>query len=272
MNDIQSISMIDNSSQTEAQEGQCQGHNVAYNELTNSTAGLMNNQPNTADDVGENMYQIYGAKSYKCSICDFSTMWSNSFKYHMMKHKGDTPYVCGLCCSTFARSANLKRHMKIHTGEKQKRPPQGDNMAYSKLTNETDVHVDIQQTLTNSGEKIYKCDSCDYRYAGYGEYKVHLLTHAKVIPLKCDMCPFSTPWSETLNEHMQIHTGAKPYKCTICDFSTSWSRGIKFHMMKHNKNTPKPYFCGVCSSTFPDPYLLKADLSSYKPPPYLFKY
>ena len=71
MNNIQQISMIDNSSQTETQEVQRQGHNVAYNELTNNTAVLVNNQPNTADYVGENMYQIYGAKSYKCTIGAF---------------------------------------------------------------------------------------------------------------------------------------------------------------------------------------------------------
>lgn len=58
------------------------------------------------------------AKLYSCSLCAFTSRYSNHLKRHMRIHDGQKPYRCPVCPYASAQLVNLQRHGRTHTGEK----------------------------------------------------------------------------------------------------------------------------------------------------------
>nr|XP_057908314.1 zinc finger protein 513-like [Doryrhamphus excisus] len=63
-------------------------------------------------------------KIYSCSLCTFTSRYSNHLKRHMRIHDGQKPHRCPLCPYASAQLVNLQRHTRTHTGEKPYRCPQ----------------------------------------------------------------------------------------------------------------------------------------------------
>ncbi|XP_029372577.1 zinc finger protein 513-like isoform X2 [Echeneis naucrates] len=57
-------------------------------------------------------------KLYSCSLCTFTSRYSNHLKRHMRIHDGQKPYHCPVCPYASAQLVNLQRHARTHTGEK----------------------------------------------------------------------------------------------------------------------------------------------------------
>lgn len=57
-------------------------------------------------------------KLYSCSLCTFTSHYSNHLKRHMRIHDGQKPYRCPVCPYASAQLVNLQRHARTHTGEK----------------------------------------------------------------------------------------------------------------------------------------------------------
>lgn len=57
-------------------------------------------------------------KLYSCSLCAFTSRYSNHLKRHMRIHDGQKPYRCPVCPYASAQLVNLQRHARTHTGEK----------------------------------------------------------------------------------------------------------------------------------------------------------
>ncbi|XP_068165272.1 zinc finger protein 513 [Antennarius striatus] len=55
---------------------------------------------------------------YSCSLCAFTSRYSNHLKRHMRTHDGHKPYRCPVCPYASAQLVNLQRHARTHTGEK----------------------------------------------------------------------------------------------------------------------------------------------------------
>ncbi|XP_058510723.1 zinc finger protein 513 [Solea solea] len=64
------------------------------------------------------------AKLHSCSLCTFTSRYSNHLKRHMRIHNGLKPYLCPVCPYASAQLVNLQRHARTHTGEKPYRCPQ----------------------------------------------------------------------------------------------------------------------------------------------------
>ncbi|XP_078663801.1 uncharacterized protein LOC144906944 [Branchiostoma floridae x Branchiostoma belcheri] len=102
-----------------------------------------NNAANTI--INTNNHTSYKTKSlkrplYTCNLCEYTSAYKVTMKYHKMVHMGEKPYMCGTCGYRATRKPLLVKHMRIHTGD---RP--------------------------------YACDLCDYRAI----QKVHLNRHVK---------------------------------------------------------------------------------------------
>ncbi|KAG7236314.1 hypothetical protein INR49_001133 [Caranx melampygus] len=63
-------------------------------------------------------------KLFSCSLCAFTSRYSNHLKRHMRIHDGQKPYHCPVCPYASAQLVNLQRHARTHTGEKPYRCPQ----------------------------------------------------------------------------------------------------------------------------------------------------
>lgn len=86
-------------------------------------------------------------KLYSCSLCAFTSQYSNHLKRHMRIHDGQKPYRCPVCPYASAQLVNLQRHARTHTGE-----------------------------------KPYRCPHCSYACSSLGNLRRHQRMHAQERP------------------------------------------------------------------------------------------
>lgn len=84
-------------------------------------------------------------KLFSCSLCSFSSRYSNHLKRHMRIHEGQKPYRCGVCTYASTQLVNLQRHTRTHTGE-----------------------------------KPYRCQLCSYACGSHGNLQRHQRTHTQL--------------------------------------------------------------------------------------------
>ena len=64
---------------------------------------------------------------------------------------------------------------------------------------------------------------------------VHVGTTKKGEKLnKCNHCDFSSSWAANLRTHLKTHSGEKPPKCNQCDYASSQSGDLRTHLKTHN--------------------------------------
>ena len=114
-----------------------------------------------------------GRKSFKCDICDYSSLHKQNLKKHIESvHEKTKPFKCDICdyrCSH-------KHHLKIHIGS---------------------VH---EKT------KPFKCDMCDYRCSHKPILKRHIESvHEITKPFRGNICHRSFPEQRDLVRHVSIN-------------------------------------------------------------------
>lgn len=97
--------------------------------------------------VGKTDGDVQTAKLYSCSLCAFTSRYSNHLKRHMRIHDGQKPYRCPVCPYASAQLVNLQRHGRTHTGE-----------------------------------KPYRCHQCSYACSSLGNLRRHQRMHAQERP------------------------------------------------------------------------------------------
>lgn len=86
-------------------------------------------------------------KLFSCSLCTFTSRYSNHLKRHMRTHDGHKPYRCPVCPYASAQLVNLQRHARTHTGE-----------------------------------KPYRCHQCSYACSSLGNLRRHQRMHSQERP------------------------------------------------------------------------------------------
>lgn len=86
-------------------------------------------------------------KLFSCSLCAFTSRYSNHLKRHMRTHDGQKPYRCPVCPYASAQLVNLQRHARTHTGE-----------------------------------KPYRCHQCSYACSSLGNLRRHQRMHTQERP------------------------------------------------------------------------------------------
>uniref|UniRef100_A0AAQ5YID5 C2H2-type domain-containing protein n=1 Tax=Amphiprion ocellaris TaxID=80972 RepID=A0AAQ5YID5_AMPOC len=87
------------------------------------------------------------AKLFSCSLCAFTSRYSNHLKRHMRIHDGHKPFRCPVCPYASAQLVNLQRHGRTHTGE-----------------------------------KPYRCQQCSYACSSLGNLRRHQRMHTQERP------------------------------------------------------------------------------------------
>ena len=80
--------------------------------------------------------------------------------------------------------------------------------------------------------------------------RTHLKTHNGEKLNKCNQCDFASSYAYSLKMHMKAHTQEKSHKCSQCDYATSNASNFKTHMKRHICNNLKR--CNQC--VYASPY------------------
>lgn len=165
-------------------------------------------------------------------------------KCHLYNHEkskkcdgGNGTLMCQICSKLFSAESSLKRHLKLH-----------------------------------SGEKNFKCKSCEKAFLGVQDLRQHEFyahkdrSNAQFYCHQCGLCCYS---KSKLSRHMITHTGMyiyilinsfrflfifytlsisgqKPYACSICDRKFTQKTRLKYHEKAHTD----PYECKECNRKF----------------------
>ena len=65
----------------------------------------------------------------------------------------------------------------------------------------------------NSGEKLNKCNQCDYASSQTGNMGTHLKTHSRGKSNKCNQCDYASSHTGNLRTRLKTHSGGKSNKC-----------------------------------------------------------
>ena len=61
-----------------------------------------------------------------------------------------------------------------------------------------------------TGEKPYKCTTCDKQFSYSSSLKIHMMKHTGEEPYTCATCDKKFRSNQNLKVHMRIHTGENP--------------------------------------------------------------
>ena len=88
---------------------------------------------------------------------------------------------------------------------------------------------------SHSGEKLNKCNQCDFASSETGNLRRHLKTHSGEKSNKCNQCDFACSDPSSLSQHLKTHSGKKSSKCSQCDYSSCETDNLKMHLEMHKE-------------------------------------
>uniref|UniRef100_A0A3P9K6Y4 Zinc finger protein 513 n=1 Tax=Oryzias latipes TaxID=8090 RepID=A0A3P9K6Y4_ORYLA len=128
-------------------------HSASIDSFKVDSPDQLNRSPNaTPDKKRRGVAKSEGdtpQKLFSCSLCAFTSRYSNHLKRHMRIHDGQKPYRCPACPYASAQLVNLQRHTRTHTGE-----------------------------------KPYRCVQCSYACSSLGNLRRHQRMHLQERPKK----------------------------------------------------------------------------------------
>ncbi|XP_042196294.1 zinc finger protein 507 isoform X2 [Callorhinchus milii] len=175
---------------------------------------------------------------YQCPICDHIAADSNGLESHMINHCKTRMYHCKQCNETFYYKSQLRNHEReqhsfsdISTAETNDENADGTRGSESRST---------QEGILLTGQKLYKCDVCDYTSSTYVGVRNHRRIHSSDKPYRCSNCDFATTNMNSLKCHMRRHPQEQQavqlldqYRCSLCGYVCSHPPSLKSHMWKH---------------------------------------
>ena len=199
-------------------------------------------------------------------------IWDSSFQVIWGCIWKPTVVIC-LSNATYATSNLPKKDMQEHTAERSRtnatvvtfhslrRAIWKDTPRHTarwwgqpNVTNETSGTAN---RLIHSGEKLNKCDHCNYSSSRADHLRMHMKIHSgerlNACSQQCEFsssradkltrhlrthnkvmnqCDFKSHEPSNLKAHLMIHSGKKPHKCNDCDYSSS----IAVHLRRHTSS------------------------------------
>ena len=139
--------------------------------------------------------------------------------FTIWKHTVDKSQTNATNVTASSRAGHLRTYLTMHSGEKLNKCNQCE-YASSKAS-------DLRRHLkTHSGEKLIKCNQCTYASSDAGNLRKHLKTHSgenatSVIFQVSMQRVWSIIWTFTMEKNQQ------------CNFASSWPDSLRKHLKTH---------------------------------------
>uniref|UniRef100_A0A3B3ZPX2 C2H2-type domain-containing protein n=1 Tax=Periophthalmus magnuspinnatus TaxID=409849 RepID=A0A3B3ZPX2_9GOBI len=179
-------------------------------------------QNGTASATSDNSLVDYiqgSERPYRCKLCQYSSGNKGYIKQHLRVHKQRQPYQCPICEHIATDSKDLESHMIHHCKTKMyqcKQCPESFHYKCQLRTHEGEFHSPDEASVT---DKVTKREEA-YQHNGQKMYK-------------CDECNYTSSTFLGVRNHRRIHNADKPYRCSLCGYVCSHPPSLKSHMWKH---------------------------------------
>ena len=126
-----------------------------------------------------------------------------------------------------------------------------------KLTHSKNKEEDAEKNERGAGEKKFKCEHCEKRFAKPSKLKIHEWVHTGVKPFSCNTCGSQFTSSSNLKAHEILHTDTHSiFSCSHCDKEFVLKAALTRHELTH---TDKMLFsCIHCDKKFSQERYLRA--------------
>ncbi|XP_008203266.1 uncharacterized protein LOC100678295 isoform X1 [Nasonia vitripennis] len=194
-------------------------------------------------------------KAY-CSTCKVAVPMPPRYVHDCITCRTRLTYNCNRCYLVPSRSHDY-RHVRVHV-------------------------------IRCHAEKVYKCSSCNRRFAYYYDYNYHKSNCDKNMSFRCNLCPYKSNMlkglqghmrrihpnglveihhcsqcsknfstKDTLQRHLRLYCGVEPnFSCAHCEFRTK----SKFSLIRHIQNKHSEIFehcrfqCVHCQKVYSNLY------------------
>ncbi|KAH7721018.1 hypothetical protein AAVH_11485 [Aphelenchoides avenae] len=133
-------------------------------------------------------------RRYKCKECGKAYAFPSRLKIHVRNHTGERPYVCKICDIAFTDARALRKHHRTT----QVRRLRGS--IRSTLPAEL-PHAKASAYWRESAKDRIKCPKCARTFVHKQSLQRHMVKHSGEKPFKCDSCEASYKYAWDLTKH-----------------------------------------------------------------------
>lgn len=204
------------------------------------TTGCTGNQSCVTEDFSDKSNKNGQSSSQlvfllKCNLCDYCSDSEGRFVEHILIHSPSEFLKCPFCEYNCSDGRNFMEHIKNHRNRnvvedhitinisERMFKSAGTQECVSECTKKGNLKHYLR---TQSEEKLFKCNFCDYSCVRRLLWKQHLKSHTDKKPFKCKVCEYASISKTRLKNHMRTHAGEKPFKCNICEYASSYKTNL----------------------------------------------